>query len=207
IDAGKRGGALTPLEGLPHLLAPLVSDPLDAVHRLSWLARHLEWREENQVASPRIVVAIDDAAPLLAADGRKFASLLKMLCQRGPRHGVHVIAGSREPVPALVGDNLYGNFPARIVAKVSSAGNARYYTNQSNSGAEQLLGAGDMLVVLEGEMVRMQAAYINEAECAQVVQLMQRVAQEQQREQERAKQPLGAVRPARDLAALRPALG
>jgi DNA segregation ATPase FtsK/SpoIIIE, S-DNA-T family len=201
IDAGKRGGPFTPLDGLPHLLTPLVSDPLDAVHRLSWLARHLDWREENAVAIPRLVVAIDDAAPLLAADGRKFASVLKTLCRRGPQHGVHIIAGSRELVPALIGDNLHSNFPARVVARVSSADDARDYTGQSSSGAEQLLGAGDMLVVLEGELVRMQAAYASDAECGQVVRLMQKVAQEQQREQEREKQPLRAVRPARDLAA------
>ncbi len=201
IDAGKRGGTLSQMDGLPHLLTPVVNDPLDAIHRLSWLARHLEWREENEVAEPRIVVAIDDAAPLLAADGRKFASTLKMLCLRGPQRGIHIIAAHRKPDSAIVGDNLRSNFPARIVGKVGSADEAHDCTGQSNSGAEQLLGAGDMLVVLEGELVRMQAAYASDAECTQVVRLMQKVAREHQREQEREKQPLRAVRPARDLAA------
>ncbi len=205
IDVGKHGGALTQLDGLPHLLTPVVDDPLDAIHRLSWLARHLEWREENEVAEPRIVVAIDDATPLLAADRRKVASTLKTICLRGPQRGIHVIAASRKLDPGLIGDNLRSNFPARIVGKVGSADDAHDCTGQSSSGAEQLLGAGDMLVVLEGELVRMQAVYASDTECAQVVRLMQKVAREQQREQEREKQPLRAGRPARDLAARQPA--
>lgn len=203
IDAGKRTGQLQPLDGLPHLLTAVVSDPLDAVHRLSWLARHLEWRVENEAAEPRIVVAIDDLAPLFAADSQKMAGVLKTLCRRGAQHGIHILAASRKLTPAIVGDNQRSNFAARIVAKVSDPDEAHNCTGQSSSGAEQLLGAGDMLVVLEGELVRMQAAFASDAECGQVVKLMQKVAREHEREREREKQPVRAVRPARDLSARR----
>jgi len=197
IDSYGKSNALRQLEGLPHLLRPIITDALDAVHHLRWLARHIEYREEQNISSPTIVVAIDDAQPLLSKHGQKFRDALTVLCQRGPDVGIHVLLANRRPDDAIMGDSLRSNFSTRVVLRAGDAEEARQMVGTNGSGAEKLLGLGDALVVIGKELVRMQAAMISDSECRQLVGLLAKV----QRDAARDKQaPREEMRP-RDLSA------
>jgi len=167
VDPKRRG--YVPFAGLPHLVHPVIHEPAKALGVLAWAVEDLERRDREGVSSPRLVVFIDELADLMLIAGDEMEAGLTRLVQRGREAGVHVVACTQKPTAAVIGSLVKANFPGRIVGRVTDTNDAYVASGISGTGAERLLGKGDFLVVAGGEVVRMQGAYISEAEIGELV--------------------------------------
>ncbi len=128
--------------------------------------------EEGLDPMPYIVVIIDELADLMQSYPREFESAIVRLAQMSRAVGIHLIISTQRPSVNIITGLIKANIPARIALQVSSQIDSR--TILDGSGAEKLLGAGDMLF-LGGEMSkpeRIQSAYISEAEVKGVVKYL-----------------------------------
>lgn len=162
-----KGRGFGPLVRLPHVLGGVVTDIDEALGRLSWLVEEMERRDRAKVSEPRLVVAVDELADLLQVGGKAVEAMLSRLAQRGREAGIHLIACTQKPTAALIG-NMKANFPVRLVGMVASSDEARFATGLSGSGAEKLEGKGDFLLVVKGEAVRFQSAWVSPGDVASV---------------------------------------
>ena len=89
---------------------------------------------------------------------------LTRIAQRGREAGLHLVVGVQKPSAAAIGPMLKANFPVRLVGKVGSAEDARVAAGISATGAEKLMGRGDFIAVAAGQIIRFQAAWINQAD-------------------------------------------
>lgn len=167
IDPKRRGFA--PFTGLPHLLWPVLSEPGEVAERLTWLSGEMLRRDREGITAPRLVVAIDELAEVLRADGGEAAEALTRLTQRGREAGIHVIAATQKPTSALLGPLMKANFPVRLVGSVASPDDARVAAGLPGTQAERLLGRGDFLLVVRGQFCRFQAAHVGPDEIREVV--------------------------------------
>lgn len=156
----KRGRGFGPLARLPHVLGDVAGDMDAALGRLAWLVEEMERRDQAKISEPRLIVAVDELADLLQVGGARMEALLNRLAQRGREAGIHLIACTQKPSAALIGGAMRANFPVRLVGMVASSDEARYATGIAGSGAEKLEGKGDFLLVVKGETVRFQAAWV-----------------------------------------------
>jgi len=166
IDPKGRGFAA--LEGLPHLLRPPVSDVEEALAVLERLVAEMERRDGEGRSEPRLVVVLDELADLVQVGGRQMERHLTRLTQRGREAGLHLVACTQKPAAAVIGGLVKSNFPVRLVGSVASPEDAKVASGLARTGAEQLLGQGDFLVVAKGQVTRMQAAYAGEAELCEI---------------------------------------
>lgn len=158
IDPKKRG--LTPLDGLPHLVAPIATSPEDARELLNHLVEEMERRDrENAPATPRIIIAVDEVGDLLATSDKDVERALVRLAQRGREAGFHIICSTQRPSAEAVPGALKANLPARLVGKVASGQEALTATGIPGTNAETLMGSGDFVAVVGGQITRFQAAY------------------------------------------------
>jgi len=155
-----KGRGLSPLAGLPHLLAPVAADLNSARALLERLVQAMERRDAAGVTFPRVVIFVDELVDLLMQGGREIQDSLTRLAQRGREAGMHLVAGAQKPSASAVGSLLKANFPVRLVAKVASADDARVAAGVAGSGAEKLTGRGDFVAVSSGQVTRFQAAYV-----------------------------------------------
>jgi S-DNA-T family DNA segregation ATPase FtsK/SpoIIIE len=166
-----KGRGLGELAGLPHVWRGMgvVDQREAAVGVLRGLVEEMGRRDGVRGVLPRIVVAVDELAELLVVGGREVAELLQRLTQRGREAGVHVVAATQRPSAALVGGMMKANFPVRLVGSVVCAEDARVAAGLAGTEAERLLGRGDFLLVVKGEVIRFQAAYAGGGEVARIV--------------------------------------
>jgi S-DNA-T family DNA segregation ATPase FtsK/SpoIIIE len=158
IDPKKRGFA--PLEGLPHLVAPIATTPDDARELLDYLVAEMERRDrENAPATPRVIVAVDEVGDLLSISGKEVERALTRLAQRGREAGFHIVCSTQRPSADAVPSALKANLPARLVGKVASSQEALTATGISGTNAETLTGSGDFIAVVGGQITRFQSAY------------------------------------------------
>lgn len=158
IDPKGRGFA--PLSNLPHVLGQMATTPDEALACLRWLVAEMERRDKAQESKPVLVVAVDELADLLQTGGAQVEALLTRIAQRGREAGIHLVACTQKPTAALIGGAMKANFPVRLVGAVAGKDEARYATGISDSGAEKLEGKGDFVLVVRGEVVRFQSAWI-----------------------------------------------
>jgi S-DNA-T family DNA segregation ATPase FtsK/SpoIIIE len=168
-----KGRGLSPFAGLPHLLAPVVTDVDEATATLHRLVAEMERRDAQARSEPRLVVVIDELADLLFVGGKQIEQVLTRLTQRGRQAGIHLVVSTQKPTAALMGGLMKSNFPARLVGSVASAEDARIATGLAATGAERLLGQGDFLVVVKGQVTRLQAAYLDDREVPGLVARLQ----------------------------------
>jgi S-DNA-T family DNA segregation ATPase FtsK/SpoIIIE len=154
-----KGRGFLPFEGLPHLLVPVVTRVDEALPLLRRLVAEMERRDAQGRCEPRLVVALDELADLVQVGGREVEAALTRLTQRGREAGIHLVACTQKPTAAVIGGLMKSNFPVRIVGSVPSPEDAKVATGMGGTGAERLLGQGDFLVVAQGQVTRMQAAY------------------------------------------------
>ncbi len=168
IDPKERGFA--PLGGLRHVWggAGVVRDSAAAAELLGALVIEMDRRDRERTALPHIVVAIDELADLLMTGGKPVAESLLRLTQRGREAGIHVVAATQRPSAALVGSMVKANFPVRLVGSVTSAEDARVAAGIPGTEAERLMGRGDFLLVVKGQQIRFQAAFVESAEIASI---------------------------------------
>jgi len=167
-----KGRGFMPFEGLPHLLMPVVTRVDEARAVLERLVDEMERRDEQGRSEPRLVVVLDELADLVQVGGQEMEGLLRRLTQRGREAGVHLVACTQKPTAAVIGGLVKSNFPVRLVGSVSSPEDAKVATGLARTGAERLLGQGDFLVVVKGQVMRMQAAYVGPRQVSRIVQQM-----------------------------------
>jgi S-DNA-T family DNA segregation ATPase FtsK/SpoIIIE len=164
-----KGRGYRDFNGLPHLVCPVVTDPLDGLHRLKWAVRHMEKRDENGISSPLLVIFVDELADLIMVNGREMEQQVARLTQRGREAGIHLVACTQKPSASVIGGIAKSNFPTRVVGRVVSSEDARVASGIAGSGADKLMGRGDFLLLARGEVIRLQGAHISPSEMQQTV--------------------------------------
>ncbi len=172
---------------IPHLLAPVVTDPKKAAFALRKIVQEMEERYElfaqngvrniegyNKQAEsgselPFIVVIIDELADLMLVASKDVEESIMRITQMARAAGIHLIVATQRPSVDVITGVIKANIPSRIAFAVSSQIDSR--TILDMSGAEALVGKGDMLFFPSGESkpLRVQGAYVSEQEVMDVV--------------------------------------
>ncbi|MCL8208013.1 MAG: DNA translocase FtsK [Actinomycetia bacterium] len=176
---------LSAYNGVPHLLAPVVTDPKQASRALRWAVKEMERRYQLFAASgsrdigrynrqadeplPYIVVVIDELADLMMVAPVDVEEAIARLAQMARAAGIHLVVATQRPSVDVITGTIKANIPSRIAFAVSSQVDSR--TILDAAGAEKLLGRGDMLFSPVGapKPLRVQGAFIQESEVEQVV--------------------------------------
>ncbi|MCA9961652.1 MAG: hypothetical protein KC443_21585 [Anaerolineales bacterium] len=153
---------LAPLDYLPHMLTTLVSDPKEATDILQYMRREMQYRQEQNVTHPAVVIVIDRFVTLLETGETGLTPALTDLLQHGADVGIHLILGTRRPAHELLARPLHALLPVRIVGQLADRREARAASDMDESRAEYLLGQGDFLAIGSGSLLRFQAAFIGD---------------------------------------------
>jgi S-DNA-T family DNA segregation ATPase FtsK/SpoIIIE len=167
-----KGRGFGPFAGLPHLVGPVLRDEAAVEKRFTWLVEEMAWREESGVRLPRVIVAVDEVADLVAGSAAA-GELLTRLATRGREAGLHLVLCTQKPTAEALGTLLRANLPCRVVGRVTSAQEAVVASGIKGTGAERLLGRGDFLLAAGGEVVRFQAGYVSSEEITVMVEMLQ----------------------------------
>ncbi|NOY87285.1 MAG: DNA translocase FtsK [Deltaproteobacteria bacterium] len=189
---------LSPYEGIPHLLAPVVMEPRKAASALRWAVVEMERRYQLLAAHgvrdivgynrkmaklkeppegddphlPHIVVIIDELADLMMTTSREVEECIARLGQMARAAGIHLIIATQRPSVDIVSGNIKNNITGRISFKVFDKANSRVILD--SNGAEQLLGRGDMLFVKTGitGMFRIHGCLVTDEEVNRIVRYL-----------------------------------
>ncbi|MCT2534582.1 DNA translocase FtsK [Aquibacillus koreensis] len=181
--------------GIPHLLAPVVTDPKKASRALKKVVSEMERRYElfsdtgtrniegyneyikrynaaegdNQPQLPYIVVLVDELADLMMVASGDVEDAITRLAQMARAAGIHLIIATQRPSVDVITGVIKANIPSRIAFSVSSATDSR--TILDSGGAEKLLGRGDMLFIPVGSSkpTRIQGAFLSDEEVERIV--------------------------------------
>ena len=179
--------------GIPHLLIPVVTDPKKAAGALNWAVNEMSRRyklfADNSVRNvegyneligkgkvteklPWIVIIVDELADLMMVCPGDVEDYIGRLAQMARAAGMHLVIATQRPSVDVITGVIKANIPSRISFAVSSQIDSR--TILDCSGAEKLLGKGDMLFYPVGESkpIRIQGAFISEEEVEKVVQFI-----------------------------------
>jgi len=185
---------LTPYNEIPHLLTPVITDPDKAVNSLKWSISEMENRYEilsqlgcrniesyNQAVRtkykqrdvlPYIIIVVDELADLMATHGREVEAAIVRLAQMARAVGIHLVLSTQRPSVEVITGLIKANITTRIAFQVASQIDSR--TILDMSGAEKLLGNGDMLY-LSGDSNkprRIQGVFISEEEVKAIVEFL-----------------------------------
>ncbi len=123
--------------------------------------------EKGHKFLPFIVLVIDEFADLIMTAGKEIELPIGRLAQLARAVGIHLIIATQRPSVNIITGVIKANFPARLAFKVTSKIDSR--TILDGSGAEQLVGRGDMLLTVGGDMVRLQCAFVDTPEVESVI--------------------------------------
>jgi S-DNA-T family DNA segregation ATPase FtsK/SpoIIIE len=126
--------------------------------------------EKGHQYLPFIVLVVDEFADLIMTAGKEVEMPIARLAQLARAVGIHLIIATQRPSVNIITGTIKANFPARIAFKVSSKIDSR--TILDAGGAEQLIGKGDMLISYNGEIVRLQCAFVDTPEVENVCQFI-----------------------------------
>ena len=174
---------------MPHLLSPVVTEIDQVVGALTWITRTMEERyrlfSKNRVRNiedynkmsqradteelPYIVVVIDELADLMMAAPTEVERAICRIAQMARATGIHLVIATQRPSVDVVTGLIKANFPARISFAVTSQVDSRVIID--GSGAEALLGRGDMLYIAPdaARAVRVQGCYVSDDEISRLV--------------------------------------
>lgn len=119
---------------------------------------------------PFIVLVIDEFADLIMTAGKEIEAPIARLAQLARAVGIHLIIATQRPSVNIITGTIKANFPARIAFKVSSKIDSR--TILDTGGSEQLIGKGDMLISYNGEVTRLQCAFVDTPEVEKVCEFI-----------------------------------
>jgi S-DNA-T family DNA segregation ATPase FtsK/SpoIIIE len=119
---------------------------------------------------PFIVLVIDEFADLIMTAGKEIEMPIARLAQLARAVGIHLIIATQRPSVNIITGTIKANFPARIAFKVSSKIDSR--TILDTGGAEQLIGKGDMLVSYNGDITRLQCAFVDTPEVEEIAEFI-----------------------------------
>jgi DNA segregation ATPase FtsK/SpoIIIE, S-DNA-T family len=134
-----------------------------------FVARKLNPQKGHQFL-PFIVLVVDEFADLIMTAGKEVEMPIARLAQLARAVGIHLIIATQRPSVNIITGTIKANFPARIAFKVSSKIDSR--TILDTGGAEQLIGKGDMLISYNGELVRLQCAFVDTPEVEAVAEFI-----------------------------------
>lgn len=132
-------------------------------------ARRLNPQKGHQFL-PFIVLVVDEFADLIMTAGKEVEMPIARLAQLARAIGIHLIIATQRPSVNIITGTIKANFPARIAFKVSSKIDSR--TILDTGGAEQLIGKGDMLISYNGELTRLQCAFVDTPEVERVCEFI-----------------------------------
>lgn len=174
---------------LPHLLAPVVTAPKEAILGLRWAVKEMEERYKmleqarkrdivsyNSISEefmPYIVIVIDELADLMASYGREVEASVVRIAQMARAVGIHLVVSTQRPSVEVITGLIKANITSRIAFQVASQIDSR--TILDTAGAEKLLGNGDMLFLSgdAGKSKRVQGAFVSETEVKEVTGFIQ----------------------------------
>ncbi|MFH1129318.1 MAG: DNA translocase FtsK 4TM domain-containing protein [Patescibacteria group bacterium] len=191
--------------GIPHLLTPVIVDVPKTVNAFKWAIKEMEERykllanvgsrdlasynEKMLKKSPRealpfIVIIVDELADIILAYGKEIESLIVRLAQMSRAVGIHLILSTQRPSVEVITGLIKANITARIAFQVASNVDSR--TVLDMSGAEKLLGNGDMLYIAgdAGKPRRIQGVFVSEKEVQRVTKFLKKEAGEVEYEEE-----------------------
>jgi S-DNA-T family DNA segregation ATPase FtsK/SpoIIIE len=134
-----------------------------------FVARKLNPEKGHQFL-PFIVLVVDEFADLIMTAGKEVEMPIARLAQLARAVGIHLIIATQRPSVNIITGTIKANFPARIGFKVSSKIDSR--TILDAGGAEQLIGKGDMLISHNGDLVRLQCAFVDTPEVDRIVEFI-----------------------------------
>ncbi len=189
---------LTPYTRLPHMIAPVITEPAGAYAALHWIVKEMTSRYEilkqlgvRNITSfnqrkrdpeleqaldieipeklPYIVAIIDEFADLIMSATTDLETPIARIAQMARAVGIHLILATQRPSREVITGLIKANFPCRIAFKVASRINSQIILDET--GADSLLGNGDMLFLPPGtsELVRAQGAYIRDEDINRVI--------------------------------------
>ena len=174
---------------LPHLIIPVVTDMKKTPSALSWAVNEMEKRyalfaqskskdivsynKKNEEKLPRIVIIIDELADLMMVAPKEIEEAILRIAQKAIACGIHLVVATQRPSVDVITGLIKANIPSRIAFAVSSQTDSR--TILDMSGAEKLLGKGDMLYSPIGmnKPVRIQGAFLTEEEVEKITDFVQ----------------------------------
>ncbi len=178
--------------GIPHMLTPVVTEPKKAAGALQWAVvemlkryrlfseagvrdidgynRHCEITGEDRL--PQVVVVIDELADLMMIAAKEVEESICRVAQMGRAAGMHLVVATQRPSADVITGLMKANIPSRIAFAVSSAMESRIIMDQS--GAEKLIGMGDMLYspLGAGKPTRVQGAFVSDEERERVIEFI-----------------------------------
>jgi len=188
---------LAPYDKVPHLLAPVISEPKAASAALKWVVDEMDNRYEKLAAGgarnieqfnamavehhedglkmPYIVIVIDELADLMMVASSEVQDYIARITQKARAAGIHLLVATQRPSVDVVTGLIKNNIPTRIAFMVASQIDSR--TILDTSGAERLLGRGDMLYLGNGQStpIRLQGTYV-ESEIDDIAQFVREQA-------------------------------
>lgn len=120
---------------------------------------------------PYIVLVIDEFADLMMTAGKEIETPIARLAQLARAIGIHLVIATQRPSVNIITGTIKANFPARIAFKVSSKIDSR--TILDAGGADQLIGRGDMLVSVGGDIIRLQCAFVDTPEVERIAEFIE----------------------------------